>query len=60
VVFANSGILVIDFGLLAYSETSSDVEVGFRTGDFVEGNVTLDVDPFFTLNACQRFRVFRL
>jgi len=47
VMFASSEILVIDSGVLAYSATSSDLEAGFRVGDFVKGDVTFGVDPFF-------------
>jgi hypothetical protein len=47
VAFSNADILVIDFGLLAYSEASADLQLGFGTGDFVTGDIRLGVDPFF-------------
>lgn len=33
VAFSCAEILVIDFGLLAYSEASTDLQCGFKTGD---------------------------
>jgi hypothetical protein len=47
VVFASADICVVDFGLLAYSESLSELEAGRQVGDLVEGNITVDVDPFF-------------
>ena len=47
VAFSSADILVIDFGLLAYSEASADLEFGFKKGDFVTGGLALGVDPFF-------------
>jgi hypothetical protein len=46
VVFTTAEILVINFGVLAYSETSTDLN-RFRAGDFVAGGIRLGVDPFF-------------
>jgi len=47
VVYSSADILVIDFGLLAYSEASAELEIGLATGDFVTGDIRLGVDPFF-------------
>jgi hypothetical protein len=47
VAFSSPDILVIDFGLLAYSESSTDLQLGFKEGDYVTGQVALGVDPFF-------------
>jgi hypothetical protein len=47
VVSATDDICVIDFGLLAYSESSLDLNAGNCIGDFLQGNILLDVDPFF-------------
>jgi hypothetical protein len=46
-VFASAGVWVIDCGLLAYSERESEIEGGCKVGDFVLGNLTFGVDPFF-------------
>jgi hypothetical protein len=53
VTFASEGICVIDFGLLAYSQTA-DNRGGFATGDFVEGDIFLGVDPFFYFDDLSR------
>ena len=47
VAFSSAEILVIDFGLLAYSEAAEDLQLGLKSGDFVSGQIALDVDPFF-------------
>jgi hypothetical protein len=47
VAFASEGICVIDFGLRAYSNSTSDTQAGHKFGDFVEGDIALGVDPFF-------------
>jgi len=47
IVFASDEAWVIDCGFLSYSESANDLESGVSVGDFVEGEVTFDVDPFF-------------
>ncbi len=47
VKFSSADILVIDFGMLAYSEAAEDLQLGLNSGDFVSGQIALDVDPFF-------------
>lgn len=47
VVFASSDCCVLDFGALAYSENASDIQAQYVVGEFVEGDVTFCVDPFF-------------
>jgi len=46
VVFSSRDICVLDFGILAYSESSLDLQAQYAVGEFVEGTVTLAVDPF--------------
>jgi hypothetical protein len=46
-VFSSDGVWVIDCGVLAYSERESEIEGGFKVGDFVQGNLRFGVDPFF-------------
>lgn len=46
-VFASSGVWVIDCGVLAYSERENDIEPGCKVGDFIRGNLSFGVDPFF-------------
>lgn len=47
VTFSSADILVIDFGVLAYSQAAEDLQLGLKSGDFVSGQIALDVDPFF-------------
>jgi len=45
-VYTSDEVLVIDCGVLAYSERRSEIEGGCRVGDFVQGNLGFGVDPF--------------
>jgi hypothetical protein len=47
VLFSSADSLVIDFGLLAFSEASADLQLGFKTEDFATGHISLAVDPYF-------------
>ena len=47
VVCSSAEILVIDFGLLAYSDAPGELQRVFKAGDFVAGRIGLGVDPFF-------------
>ncbi len=47
VVFILKDVCVLDFGVFAYSNRSSDYPAGLRTGDFVEGEIVLGIDPYF-------------
>jgi len=46
-VFTSDGVWVIDCGVLAYSEGKSEIEIGCKVGDFVQGNLRFGIDPFF-------------
>jgi hypothetical protein len=46
-VFASDGVWVIDCGVLAYSEGKSEIEIGCKVGDFVQGHLRFGIDPFF-------------
>jgi hypothetical protein len=46
-VFASGEFWVLDCGVLTYSERQSEIEVGCKVGDFVQGNLRLGIDPFF-------------
>jgi hypothetical protein len=54
-IFATDGVLVIDCGVLAYSDQGTDVEGGCGVGDIVQGNLSFGVDPFFYLE--QHFKI---
>jgi hypothetical protein len=45
--FATRGVSVIDCGVLAYSERKGVVQEGCAVGDFVRGELSFGVDPFF-------------
>ncbi len=47
VTYSSAEILVIDFGVLAYSEAAEYLQLGVKAGDFVNGQIALGVDPFF-------------
>jgi len=47
IVCISEEICVFDFGLAAYSESSSTLKAGYQLGDFVQGKITLGIDPFF-------------
>jgi hypothetical protein len=47
IVFISEAICVLDFGLAAYSESSSTLKAGYQLGDFVQGRISLGIDPFF-------------
>ena len=47
VAFATDEVWVLDCGVLAYSERTDKVQDGFAVGDFVQGELTFGVDPFF-------------
>ena len=47
VAFATDEVWVLDCGVLAYSERNSKVQDAFTVGDFVRGELTFSVDPFF-------------
>lgn len=46
-VFMSDDVRVIDCGILAYSEQDNDIDGGCKVGDFVQGNLSFGVDPFF-------------
>jgi len=46
-VFATPDVSVIDCGVLAYSERKGVVQEGCAVGDFVRGELSFGVDPFF-------------
>jgi hypothetical protein len=48
-VFAADGVCVIDCGVLAYSEHPGEIAAGCSVGDFVRGELSFGVDPFFYL-----------
>ena len=45
IAFATDDVLVIDCGVLAYSERKG--EVRGEVGDFVKGNLSFGIDPYF-------------
>ncbi len=47
VAFATDEVWVLDCGVLAYSERNDKVQDRFAAGDFVQGELTFGVDPFF-------------
>ena len=46
-VFTSDDVFVVDCGVLAYSERGSEIQAGCKVGDFVQGNLSFGVDPFF-------------
>ena len=45
IAFATDDVLVIDCGVLAYSERKEEVQG--EVGDFVKGNLSFGIDPYF-------------
>src|SRR6267142_775971 len=55
-LFATDSVLVIDCGVLAYSERKSEIEGGCSVGDFVQGELKFGIDPFFYFESHSKIR----